>query len=409
MKVAVIHAAIQGSTGNIINALSGDLIKRGHTVIKCYPMSAWNKSIHQKGDIYIGSIITKMIGHILAYYFNGEKISNYFATLLFLRKIQKAKPDIIHLHNIHGSYINLPLLFNYIRKSGIPTIWTFHDCWPLTGHCAHYIYIGCEKWKDECHDCPLYKVYPATWFDNSRYMHKLKKEYFSNIPNLNIVTVSRWLGEQVAKSYLNATSISIINNGIDTETFRPRPVWAIDQEYQLEGKFVIMGLSTAWSDKKGFTEFIKLSELIANDEVIVMVGVSDEMKCLLPKSIIAIDKTASKNELAQLYSRADVVLSLSFAETFGLTVIEGMACGTPAIVYDNTAQRDLVADNTGFCVKTGDIEAVYKSIKIVKNTGKDKFRNKCIEHAKNNYSVQTMCGHYYDLMKELTNNKNNQI
>lgn len=405
MKVFVIHAALQGSTGNIINSISTLLKKNGDVVFMGMPPTTWNRSVLKRDCIYIGNRYTVKFGRLLSFAFNGEKIANYLSTLLFLRKLKKINPDVIHIHNLHSSYINLPLLFRYLRRSRKPTVWTLHDCWPLTGHCAHYIYIGCNKWKEKCFDCKLYREYPATLFDNSSYMHGLKKEIFSNVPNLQLVAVSPWLKEQVEMSFLRTYTTHVINNGIDTKVFFPRPDAYIRKKYGLEGKFVIMGVSTAWSNKKGLSDFIKLSTQITDDDIIVIVGLDDKENMDLPSNVISISRTYSKDELAELYSMANVLLSLSLAETFGLTIIEGMACGTPAVVYDNTAQKDLITANTGFKVKTGDVVAVNRAIRNIKSKGKSYYTSQCRKHAVTNYSEENMCACYYNLLKDSANLK----
>lgn len=222
MKVAVIHAALQGSTGNIINSLAEYMKKNGDVVYFCLPPTAWNRKIPNKEKIYIGNRFSVKCARLISFIFNGEHIANYFSTLIFLRRLKKIAPDVIHLHNLHSSYINIPLLFSYIRKSRKPTIWTLHDCWPLTGHCAHYVYIGCNKWKTGCYNCSLYRVYPATLFDNSTYLYELKKNAFSKVPNLQLVAVSTWLKEQVSMSFLKTYTTHVIYNGIDTNIFFPR-------------------------------------------------------------------------------------------------------------------------------------------------------------------------------------------
>lgn len=366
MRIIEINSYKNGSTGSIMTSIAREAKKNGHEVIMCYPHSRMNIKAYQKGDYLIGNRITRNIGALLHFYFGIELLPNLLSTLMLLFKIIRVNPDIIHLHNLHGSYLNLPVLFLYLKITKKRTIWTLHDCWSFTGHCAHYVDISCGKWKTSCNNCPKYSVYPATKFDNSRYAFFIKKKFFTSIKNLHIVTVSQWLQSQVQESFLSRYPISVITPGVNRDVFTPSKTSSFRTKYDLNKKFVILGVATAWSKNKGLFDYFELNTRLKDDEVIVLVGLSKNQILQLPSGIIGIERTESRKELIEIYSEADVLLSLSRAETFGLTIVEAMSCGTPAIVYDNTAQSELVPGKDMYCVATGDIEDLYKHIHLVK-------------------------------------------
>lgn len=297
--------------------------------------------------------------------------------------------DIIHLHNIHGYYLHYPTLFGFLKESLIPVVWTLHDCWAFTGHCSYFSDIQCDKWKSKCHHCPKTKNYPASLFlDNSKNNFQLKKEYFNGLKNLEIVTVSDWLGGLVKESFLGDYPVRTIHNGVNMNVFKPyEDHSAVDEKYKLKGKWVAVAAATAWSAHKGLEDYKKLSTLLAEDEFLILVGLSEKQIEQLPSQIIGIPRTENQEELAALYSRANVVLNLSSQETFGMTTAEGFACGTPGIVYNATASPELIRDsNTGFILELGDIQGVYNAMKALKAQPKEPFIKNCRKTAEENYN-----------------------
>ena len=291
------------------------------------------------------------------------------STKRLLKKLDEIKPDIVHLHNIHGYYINIEMLFNYLKENKIKTVWTLHDCWAFTGHCAYFTCVNCNKWKDECHDCPQLNTYPISYNDNSKWNYDKKKDLFTGL-NLTIVTPSQWLAELVKSSFLNDYDVEVINNGIDTEIFKPRKS-DFRKKYGLEDKKIILGVASEWTERKGLKDFIELSKLIDKDEIIVLVGLNDKQIKNLPNNIIGIKRTENAIQLAEIYTAADVYFSPSIEETFGMTILESIACGTKSIVYKGTAMEELVNEDNGFCIDIGDLNFVSKTIKEVKKIKED--------------------------------------
>lgn len=290
-------------------------------------------------------------------FLDGEGLGSERATEKLLKEIDRIQPDVIHLHNIHDHYLNYPVLFRYFAQKDIPVVWTQHDLWATTGHCAFSI-DGCDKWKTGCFECP---AIPCFCLDKSRRNYELKKDMFTSVKNMTIVPVSEWLGTQIQQSYLKHFPMKVIKNGVDIEIFKPIKGNVIEK-YALKDKHVLLAVSSVWPEFKGLNDFISLSGMLPDDYRIVIVGLTSNQISQLSTNMIGIERTDSQMELAQLYSAADVVMSLSSFETFGLTIAEGMACGTPAIVYGNAALPELITKKTGRVVKSGDLQELYDTI-----------------------------------------------
>ena len=352
-----------GSTGRIATDIHSMLIQKGYESYIAYgrdlPKNCTTSiKIGTKLDNYIHVALTRAL--------DKHGFGSIKATRNFIKKVDQLDPDIIHLHNIHGYYINIKVLFDYLKKSGKPVIWTLHDCWSFTGHCAHFDYAGCNKWTTGCHNCPEKSSYPASiFFDNSRVNYQMKKEIFTGVKDLTIVTPSKWLAGLVKLSYLKEYPVKVINNGIDLEVFKPTQS-DFRKKYNLENKFIILGVANVWGRRKGFKYFIELSEKIKNDEAIVMVGLSKKQKESLPKNIIGITKTNNVKELAEIYTAADVFVNPTLEEVMGLTNVEALACGTPVITFDTGGSVECIDKNTGYVVEKGNLEHLIQAIESLK-------------------------------------------
>lgn len=300
--------------------------------------------------------------------------------------------------------MNYPLLFEYLNTCGKPVVWTMHDFWAVTGHCMHFTNARCDRYQTGCHDCPMQKVFPKTMTDRSGRNWELKRQLFTAHPNMTLVGVSEWVGETLRKSFLKDKPIRVIPNGIDVEAFRPV------EPYRHPGikdtDFVILGVSFVWGPEKGLSDYIELSRELGDGYKVVLVGVTDEIIRQLPESIIGIKRTKDQHEMAALYSRADVVTILSRAETFGLTVVEGYACGTPAIVYDNTAPPALITPETGRVVGTGKVQELVQVVQEFKGSRfKEVHTDDCRRQAVEKYDKNRCFEKYVELYERLVNGK----
>ena len=240
--------------------------------------------------------------------FDRHGLASVSATYDFIKQLKEISPDIVHIHNIHGYFLNYPILFEYLSKSGIPVVWTVHDCWLYTGHCYYYSYIQCNKWESGCGDCPQKRKFPASWWlDRSAQNYQDKREAFTAMPHdkLTIVPVSDWIRREMSRSFLKDYPFRVIHNGIDTEVFTVYGADEVKRKYGWQGKHLLLGVASIWSEEKGLGDFIKLAQRLREDEVIVLVGVTEELKSQLPQNVYGIHRTENIRELAKLYSAAN--------------------------------------------------------------------------------------------------------
>ena len=371
---------------------------------------AWGRSDgkSESQKIQIGNKTSVFIHGLLTRLFDLHGYGSYFATKKLVAKIKEIKPDIIHLHDIHGYYINIRVLFKYLKESGIPVVWSHHDCWAFTGHCAFYSTVNCNKWQTECHDCPLSKDYPGSLFvDNSRKNFRLKKDLFTSLDKLYNVGVSEWISKELKKSFLKKYPILTICNGIDTDVFRPRQECEkeVREKYGLGNGRILIGVATAWGERKGLSDYYKLRERLGDEFVIVLVGVPESIQQSLPKGMIGIQRTDSIDELCKIYSSSSIVLNLASAESFGKTTPEGLACGVPSIVYNCTASPDLVDKGTGIVIEKGDILSLVNAVYTIMSWDKTDTIHRCRERACKLYSTKNNWPKYIELYKKVLNMK----
>ena len=307
---------------------------------------------------------------------------------------------MIHLHNLHGYYLHIGLLFEYLKKANKTVIWTLHDCWAFTGHCTYFDFIGCEKWKIECHDCPLKKDYPKSFFiDNSTWNYNQKKELFSGIENLTIVTPSIWLAELVKQSFLRNYPVKVINNGIDLNAFCPKPS-NFRVSYKLEDKFILLGVASNFGERKGFHYFIELSKQLLPDEKIVLVGLSEkQIKSLPDEKILGLTKTNSIKELSEIYSAADVFINPTLEDNFPTTNLEALACKTPVITFNSGGSPECLDANSGLIVERGDLQGLVTAIATVRQNGKEFYSENCQKRAKKRFDKNDRFQEYIELYK----------
>lgn len=391
-----------GSTGKIAELIGQEALTRGWESYIAYGRYA-NESASEK--VKIGSKPSVFIHFLGQRLFDNEGLCSQISTRRFIDRIKNIQPDIIQLHNIHDHFLNYRLLFEFLNKTDIKVVWTMHDFWAITGHCMHFISAHCLKFKSQCKDCPMTNVYPKSILDHSDRNYELKKRLFIANDNLHIVAVSKWVGKMIGDSFLKYKPLTVINNGIDLDVFHPTVDKHIAELFK--DKFVILSVASQWKHDKGLNDYKTMSGMLSDDEVIVLVGVDDDIISNLPQNIIGIKHTENTHELAGLYTRANVVTILSSAETFGLTVAEGYACGTPAVVYNNTAPPSLITSETGFVVENHNPEAAYQAIQKIKKRGKDYYTKHCISLALNRYDKRRCAQRYLELYDTLLKTNNN--
>jgi len=336
--------------------------------------------------------------HVLRNFFRGESgFGSKKVTLRFIEWLKKQKPDVIHLHNIHGFYLQTELLFAYLKEADCKVIWTFHDCWPFTGHCAYFDYACCDKWKEGCHSCAQHRTaYPYAIFkDNSVRSYIAKKQAFTGVKNLTIVTPSEWLADLVKQSFLKEYPVCVIPNGIDLAQFQPveenETGELSAQALQNEGarilpeKKVLLGVANVWENRKGLPYFERLAKELPSEYQIVLVGVSAKQKNALIKAfpserLLPVTRTENVRQLAALYTRADLYVNATLEDNFPTTNLEALACGTPVLTFDTGGSKESLTTDCGKAVKKGDFEALKKA--CIDMTAIEKPVEACLMRAK---------------------------
>lgn len=401
MKVLQINSTLNwGSTGRIAEDIGEQLKKDGNISYIAY--GRYFNISHSNTF----SLATKwgFLKHVfVSRLFDMHGLCSQKATYKLINYIDDIHPDIIHLHNIHGYYLNYRILFAYLSKKDIPIVWTLHDCWAFTGHCAHYMYSGCIRWKTQCFNCPLKTSYPASyWIDYSKQNYLIKKKSFTSIPNMVIVPVSNWLANDVSYSFLNKYETHVIYNGIDTNVFHPL---LSSKKLNFRNKFVIMGVASVWTKRKGLDDFIKLHTLLSDEYIILLIGLSKKQCQLLPKGIVGIERTNNIQELAEYYSIAEVFFNPTWEDNFPTTNLEALACGTPVITYRTGGSPEAINSDTGFVVDKGDLDGVVAAIKKIRLKGKGYYSCACRERAIQKFNKFDRYQEYIDLYKKILNIK----
>ena len=306
--------------------------------------------------------------HVLSTFFRGEHgFASAGQTRRLIRKAEEWDPDVIHLHNIHGFVLQVELLFAWLKEAGKPVVWTLHDCWPFTGHCAFYDYTGCAGWKSGCSRCREYKnTYPYALFRNRTAKNFVRKQAaFTGVPDLTVVVPSRWLKGEAEQSFLEDYPVKVIPNGIDTEKFHPVQS-GLREKLGYEGKFVILGVANVWERRKGLTYLLDLAERLPDSCRVVLIGLSGKQIRGLPRRVLGLSRTSSAEELAAYYAMADVFVNATLEDNFPTTNLEALACGTPVITFDTGGSPESLTDACGRVVPKGDKEALLQAVLLEK-------------------------------------------
>ena len=356
MKIVQINATCGvGSTGKICVDISKLLTEKG---IENYVLYTQGNSDYPlgikyatKNEIKLQALKSKLFGN---YGFNSKRI-----TKKLISELEKIKPDVVHMHNIHSHNCHLEVLFDYFRKTQIKVYWSFHDCWAFTGYCPHFDMIGCDKWKMGCHNCVLKGVY-SWFFDNSKSLYERKKNIFKGV-NITVVTPTQWLTDVVGESFLARYDCKMLKYGMDTDVFRPTES-DFKEKYGLQNKYIVLGVAFGWGPKKGLDCFVELLKRLPEKYQIVLVGTNETVDKQLPSNIISIHRTQNQKELAEIYTAADVFVNCTREETFGLVNVEALACGTPVITFKTGGSPEAIDETCGSVVEKNDIDGIEKEV-----------------------------------------------
>lgn len=394
MKVLQINTTINtGSTGRITEGIGQNLLVNGH---KSYVAYGRGDRPSKSKKIKIGNTIDVYTHVLKTVLTDRHGFGSVKATNILIKEIDSIKPDVIGLHNLHGYYIHIGLLFEYLSKKKTPVIWTFHDSWPYTGHCTFYESVDCIKWQTECNYCPKTGVYPRSIaLDQSSRNFKDKKSLYENYSNLSIVTPSYWLKQEVKKSFFKNHPTYVIPNGIDVSVFKP-----IYHQGEPREK-VVLGVASTWDKRKGLEDFIELSTLISEDFQIVLIGLSLKQKNSLPSNMIGIKRTENIEELVTWYNKALIFINPTWQDNFPTTNLEALACGTPVITYNTGGSPEAIDSKTGYVVEKGDLGGVVDAIKEIDNNGKKHYSPHCRDRAIRFYNKEDRYNDYVKLYEKI--------
>lgn len=365
MKVLMINSVCGiRSTGRICTDIAEVLEANGHETKIVYGRERVPQ-IFEKYSVRIGNEFDIKCNALKARFFDNEGFNAKNMTKKLIAYIDDYKPDMIHLHNLHGYYVNIELLFTYLSHTHIPIVFTMHDCWAITGHCAYFTMEKCEKWKVEgCSKCPQKKKYPSSYVcDSSARNWTKKKHLFSLLPNMMIVTPSKWLAKLVSTSYLQKNPISVIPNGIDINVFRLTES-DFRTRYRVKDKKIVLGVASIWDERKGLPDILKLSELLDEKYKLIIVGLTKKQIGKLPSNIIGIEQTNSIKEIAEIYTAADVFFNPTYEDNYPTTNLEARSCGTPVITYRTGGSPESAGENA-IVVEQGDLLATLSAIQMI--------------------------------------------
>lgn len=401
MKVLQINAVYsKSSTGRMTEELHLALKARGiESFVASYDLCDLSENCYR-----IGTKVDRKVHGLLSRITGLQGYYSFIYTKKLLKYINIINPDIVHLGNLHGNYINLSMLLKFLSKNNIATVLTLHDSWFYTGKCVYYIEDNCEKWKDSCGNCPALKKGNKSWFlDRSRKMLKDKKKLFSRIQKLGVIGVSNWVTYDASVSILrNAKIIERIYNWIDLELFSPQDNDSLRKKMGLSDKKVVLGVSSFWTKQKGIEIFVELSKILPNEFKIVLVGNCEKNEYMNEK-IIFLGTVENTEVLAQLYSMADIFVNPTIQETFGLTAAESIACGTPVVSYKSTATPEVIGtdDLCGLLIDKLTPEAFKNAIIEIAKNSKSKYCNNCRKRAEFLFDKDRNIGQYIKLYNDL--------
>ena len=405
MKVLQINAVnAVASTGSITKDLNDALIQNGIDSMVAYSKGL---PLSEENEYVIGNTLDTKVHAFLSRLTGKQGYFSVCSTKKFLEFMDSYKPDVVVLHNLHGNFINLPLLLKYLAKNDIATVAVLHDCWFYTGKCCHYTVEKCFKWKNTCGNCPSLKKHNISWFfDKTKKMQSDKIKLFNAIPRLAVVGVSDWITDEAKKSKVFEKSkvFKRIYNWVDTDIFSYNSNATVREKLGLMDKKVILSVAYGWTKDKGINTILEMSEKLNDGEKILLVGdISSDIA--LNDNIVHIPTTNSAEELASYYSLADVFVQPSLEETFGKVTAEALACGTPVVCFNSTTTPELVGTDCGIILDDFSADSMLSSVREVLDKGKDKYYNSCRNKAVNLFSIENNVNDYIGLFNELVNLK----
>ena len=407
MKILQINSVVNsGSTGKIAEAIGKEILSRGWSSTIAYGRRLGRQK--SSSNLFrIGGRWSQFLHLMSTRLFDNHGLFSTRATKKLIRLIDRENFDIVHIHNLHGYYVNYEILLSYLAKTEVRVVWTLHDCWSFTGHCSYFERVGCQKWVTECKSCPQLQTYPRSLLkDRSNKNFLLKKALFKKLDYLTIVSVSNWLNSYVSRSIMGEKTLEVLHNGIDVSTFKPMPM---DSNELLKlnnaiGDSFVLAVANVWTVHKGFNDLFELRKKMPNDIQLVVVGVTSKQKRLLTDGMVGIERTENVHQLAMLYSAARVLVNPTYEDNFPTINLESMSCGTPVVAYDTGGCKEAITSETGIIVETGNIDSLSKGVHYyidINNYGK--VSQNCRTRAKTHFNQNKVFKRYISFYENITN------
>ena len=386
------------STGKIMRTLGELAQAAGWESYVAYSRARDGVPPHSSRLVPVGNKADLLLHWVATRLFDAHGLASRLATRRFVARLRELNPDVIHIHNIHGYFLNYKILSRALAQMGKPVVWTVHDCWLYTGHCYHYASAGCERWKTGCHHCPQKKAFPASrLLDRSRRNWEDKKKAFCSIPGLTLVTVSRWMKGEIARSFLGGVRCEVIHNGINLDTFRPSP----SAETALAYGTYYLAVASIWLPEKGLQDLEKLSSVLDADERLVVVGKRPSGH-RFPRNVVCLERTTDAAALAALYTEAVALVNPTWQDNYPTVNMEAIACGTPVVTYRTGGSPESITPRTGWVVEQGDVEGLAEALHAIRKQGKTHYTEACRSYALAHFRAQDRFNDYIQLYESLT-------
>lgn len=390
------------STGKIMRALGEMAMATGWESYIAYSRGRDGVPQHTSRLVPVGNKLDVFLHGMASRLFDAHGLASRRATKHLIQRIRDIDPDVVHIHNVHGYFLNYPMLCAFLAERGKPVVWTAHDCWLFTGHCYHYAAAGCGRWQTGCHDCPQKQAFPRSWIlDRSRRNWEAKRRAIAGIPSLMLVAVSEWMRSQLAQSFLKDRPCRVITNGIDLDTFQPRQA-EVRSRYGITAPCFALAVASIWLPEKGFDDLLAFAAQLGADEQLVMVGqMSQDQRRRLPATIVPIARTSDARALAELYTAATAVINPTWQDNYPTVNLEAIACGTPVITYRTGGSVESVTEDTGFVVGQGDVAGLVKCFHAVRHAGKTRDSAACVDYARRHFNKEDRFRDYIKLYENL--------
>ena len=392
------------STGRIMRMIGDYAMSHGWESYIAYSKGRDGVPEHSSQLIPIGNKWDVALHWLATRLFDAHGLASKKATRAFIKEIQRINPDVIHIHNIHGYFLNYPLLFKYLQASGKPVVWTTHDCWLYTGHCYHYDAVKCQRWKTLCHHCPQKRAFPSSWLlDGSSRNYRAKQTAFCSLQNLTLVNVSNWMRNQMQESFLKDKHFSLVRNGIDLQVFTPKERPSVLRKYRVDAsKIILLAITSVWTAEKGLEDLIWLSKHIPSNQQLVLVGKMNQSQSeSVPRGVITIGRTESMKELVALYSAAGVLVNPTYQDNYPTVNMEALACGTPVVTYQTGGSTEMLGPQTGFAVPQGNRDALLVATQKALTLN----RESCVLWARAHFDQNKSWNRYLQLYNKLITEK----